>query len=62
MAPLGGDIRMKKKAKKRNRKLHQNSSVNGAAISAITFYKGRCAGGKTKKSGMVYDHLDHMVW
>lgn len=53
---------MKKKVKKRNRNLYQVSSVNGAARSAVNFYKGKCAGGKTNKSGMVYDHLEHLVW
>ncbi|MDA9847876.1 hypothetical protein N9C27_03270 [Luminiphilus sp.] len=53
---------MKKKVKKRNRKLYQVSSVNCAARSSVDFYKGKCAGGKTNKSGMVYDHLEHMAW
>ena len=54
-------LEMKKKAKRRNRNLHQVSSVNGAARAAISYYKGKCAGGKTNKSGMVYDHLEHMT-
>lgn len=53
---------MKKKAKKRNRSVSQFSSVNGAARAAIRLYRGRCAGGKTNKSGKVYDHLEHMAW
>ena len=53
---------MKKKVKRRNRNLHQVSSVNGAARAAIGFYKGRCAGGKINKSGKVYDHLGQMAW
>ena len=53
---------MKNKPKKRNRNLHQASSVNDAARAAISFYKGKCAGGKTNKSGKVYDHLEHLVW
>jgi hypothetical protein len=62
MASLLEKMKMKKKVKKRNRNLYQVSSVNGAARSAVNFYKGKCAGGKTNKSGMVYDHLEHLVW
>ena len=53
---------MKKKAQKRNRTAGQMGGVNGAARAAIGFYKGRCAGGKTNKSGKVYDHLEHLAW
>ena len=53
---------MKKKAKNRNRSVSQFGSVNGAARAAIGFYKGRCALGKTNKSGKLYDHLEHMAW
>lgn len=55
-------LEMKKKVKRRNRNLHQVSSVNGAARAAISYYKGKCAGGKTNKSGKVYDHLEHLAW
>jgi hypothetical protein len=28
----------------------------------MNFYRGRSAGGKTNKSGKIYDHLEHMAW
>jgi hypothetical protein len=51
---------MKNKAKKRNRSSGQIGSVNGAARTAMNFYRGRSAGGKTNKSGKIYDHLN--IW
>ena len=53
---------MKNKAKKRNRSPGQIGGVNGAARAAMNFYRGRSAGGKTNKSGKIYDHLEHMAW
>ena len=37
-------------------------SVIGAARATMGFYRGRSAGGKTNKSGKVYDHLQHITW
>ena len=53
---------MKTKAKKSKRNGGNIGSVNGAARAAASFYRGRRAGGKTNKSGKVYDHLEHMAW
>ena len=53
---------MKKNLGKKVSKKHTSTMINGAARSTFRFYRDKCAGGKTNKSGKVYDHLEHMVW
>jgi hypothetical protein len=53
---------MKKKRKTAKKANSGTGSVIGAARATMSFYRGRSAGGKTNKSGKVYDHLQHITW